>query len=355
MSLRAAVLLIAAAVLPATPALCASPQSLGTQSGKPFLHASSGLAIPDNVDGFERGRASDYGTSQSDVSFMFHDDSTKSTSTVYIYRAGIPNVSIWTERADAAIHLSAAEHYGTLDEAGRQWARFSPWSNSPDSALRIVYPVSGKTTSATGLIIAQHGAWLIKIRITSSVLTAAQLDKRLGSFFAELNLPAPKDASALAYAIQACADALPGKKAKLVQSGNGDEIMAGALANSIVLEVADTQPTSTGARPVIYCRDAASQAAYSVFRSGGSREAYLIAAGDGGATLMIGPDAGARMLNPKSGAYSVTLLTTDRQFGFVPYQSMPAPRQTMDELGSARPTYIRSRIPGQQKEIQIVM
>lgn len=344
----AAILLIAATALPVCPAMAAT--ALPVQKGEAWVHAGSNLTFPANADGFARDRASDLGSSQSELSFAYYDAKSETSVTLYIFRAGIPDVSIWADRAEAAIVATAPHAYGNLDMAGRKWTRFSPWPNSTDAGLRITYGVSGMRAKATGLTMIQHGDWLIKVRMTSGKLNAAQLDARLMSFLAALAFPAPKNGGTAVYAMKPCADALPDKNAEMIVNGPGGSAMAGALTNSLL-------PPGSGKpeNPGIYCRDQSSQRNWGVYRPNGAKNSYVLALGDGGNTMLIGPDAGMKVTDPKASGFSVTLITTDRIVGFPSYDALPPPSQVIEGLNTARPTYMRSRLPGQENKVQIVM
>jgi len=128
--------------------------------------------------------------------------------------------------------------------------------------------------------------------------------------------------------------------------------MAGALGNSVMGLDEPDKPKER--RPVVtYCRDQSSQAMYGVYRANGRSTDYVMALGDAGNTILVGPDAGMTLIDPKTKAYSATAVTSEKVFGFAPFQTLPSPKQIYEGLDRMRPTYMRSRVPGKEKEIQI--
>lgn len=350
MSKRVAVLLSAAALLLGTP--LQAQTTMAMPEGKAWQHPGSSLKIPAQVGSFARTKGSDFGTTQSDVSFTYRDETSGTIATLYVFRAGLPDVSIWTERAENSIISVAPQSYGKIEKAGRRWSALSLWPNSPGGALRVIYPISGKDLKATGLLIARHGDWLIKLRISSFALDAAGLETAMTDFVTGLALPAPRIGGAPAYAVQPCADALPSAEARLVPAADNSVILASAL-----LSIGQESGGKSGKRPepaAVYCRDAASTGNYGVYRPNGSQQSYVLAAGDGGVTFMIAPDPLFEGLKTNEDQHTLTLRTSDRVIGFTPYLGLPSPSQAYAALKQSKPTFIQSRLPGKQ-EVQILV
>ncbi|MFM5949212.1 MAG: hypothetical protein ACKOPM_08275 [Novosphingobium sp.] len=345
--LVSALISLAALSLPGA-ALALAP--IAMQNGKAWVHKQTKLKIPATVDGFIRREGNDYGSSQSDVMFQFADPASDTRVTLYLYRAGSANVPIWADRAENSIVINAGS-YGTLNTADRRFSYFSPWNNAPNSAVRIVFPLSGKGATATGLMLAQRGDWLIKIRMTSNRLDAAAVEARLASFFTGLGFKADKRGADPAYAVQPCADRLPDSDAKLVERSKEDGVLAGALMSSIVPLAANNKPE----RAPTYCRDATSEELYSVYRPSGAKDRYVLAIGDGGVTIAVGRDTLGELVNQRETRFSPILSTADRAVGFAPYTALPSPRQIMRNLNALKPIWARSRLPGQEKNVQIFM
>lgn len=339
----------AAALLLATPVLAAGPVAL--EEGKAWTHAETGLSIPGSADGFRRFEGRDHGSSQSDVMFQFDDPKTQTRATLYLFRAGTNQVSIWADRAEVSM-LGAESSYGKYDRNGRLWSRISPWSNAKDSAIRIVYPVGGAKATSTGLLLAVHGDWLIKVRMTSSVMSAAEMEMRLASFLSALDLPAAKSAAQTAAAMTDCKDKLENNSAKLVSRDDPNAVLGAGLINAAAPGAVMAEPGAKDGDTSVFCRDASTTPVYGVYRPNGRKNHYIMAIGDGGVTMVVGPDFGATVAKAKP-QFSVTVLTTDRVVGLMPYQTLPSPKQTFDSLGSPQAVYLVSRLPGKEKEVQV--
>ena len=339
----------AAALVLATPALAASP--LAMSQGNSWQHAETGISIPATVDGFARMDGKDLGNSQSDVMVQFDDPRTRTRATLYLFRPGGSEVSIWADRAESSM-LGAESSYGTYDRGGRLWSRFSPWGKAKDSAIRLVYPVSGDRAKSTGLVVAAHGNWLIKVRMTSGGLSAAELESRLASFVTALKIKADKSDPRTAYAMADCKDKLVGANAKQVSRDNSKAVLGPAIVNATVPGAVLSAPDAKEGDVSIFCRDASSAANYGVYRPNGRRDHYIMAIGDGGVTMVVGPDFGADVakLPPQ---FSVTVMTTDRVIGLLPYATLPPPAQVFASLSNPQAVVTVSRLPGKEKEVQV--
>lgn len=338
MGKRAALLLMVAAMLPATVAEARGP--LPVQPGKDWKHNETKIKLPGSSAGFVLREATDNTDSQSDVMVQYGNDSGRSFATVYIFRAGLPDVSIWADRSELSMQANAGV-YGKFDTAGRRWSRFTPYFGGDNSAIRLIYPVSGKSATSTGLIVAPYGNWLIKIRITSAFFNAEQLDVKMMDFLAGLKLGKIKQEAGGAYAITDCTDELPSTDAKLI-----DRDKARPQAPMI-----GTTPMPNG-RGFTYCRDKSLPGNMGVYRPVGSRDSYVITPADSGSALYIGP---ATPLPGAAGsaakATPVLLVTSDKAYGFQPFDGLPSPRQAFDVFNKTQPLVMRSRVPGKDRDV----
>ncbi len=343
------IIVLAAALLLAGPALAASPIAL--VEGKAWNHTETGLSIPATADGFARFEAMDHGDSQSDVMIQFDDPKTQTRATLYLFRAGTTQVPIWADRAESSM-LGAESSYGKYDRGGRLWSRVSPWDNAKDSAIRIVYPVSGARATSTGLLIAVRGDWLIKVRMTSSTMNAAETEARLASFLNALAIPPAKSAPHTAYAMTDCKNKLGSKGAKQVSRDDSKAVLGAGLINATAPGAVLSEPGAKDGDTSVFCRDASSTATYGVYRPNGRKEHYMMALGDSGSVIVVGPDFGAAVSKVKP-QFSVTIITNDRAIGLVPYQTQPPPKQAFESLRNPQAVYLVSRLPGKEKEVKV--
>lgn len=328
----------------AGPAL-AETTPIALNDGQDWKHPETGLVIPASVTGFTRTSGGDFGNSGSDIFFQYYDQSKTTHVTLYYYRAGLPSVAIWADRIEVAM-LSSSESYGTFDRTGRLWTTFTPTTGGADSAIRFVYPVSGKDPRATGAAIEQRGDWLVAVRITSSKLSAMELDGVLAGFMKGLGYSPSGTTPGAAYAIRACGDALPSLSAHKVKDFSLDEadtpMIEAALANI-------TKPLSYDR----FCREAgAGGTPYSVYRAGGSKAAYTIAFGDAGVVLQVAPwPIGAS--GQQAARYGLTLVTNDALVGYLGFDGLPDPEQAIKALDDD-PTFGKYRAAGADTKLQLL-
>ncbi len=324
MSKRVAAFFTAAALLLSAPV--AAQRQIDLVPGEAWIHESTGFGFAPRVDGFDRQKLNDYGKTESDISFSYFDRSTGTTATVYVFRAGLPDVVVWGDRAEESILINAPKYYGDTSPAQRRWSAFSPWANSRNAGLRVVYPLSGKSLKSTGLALARHGDWLIKIRMSSQRLDTAQLETRMSSFFTALGFPAPRMPGKPVYQLKPCANPLPAARVNQVR-------LDGQNAN---LPALFTPPALPDSRP--FCRETTTITNVTVYRPGGSMDTYVMALGDGGNSVLVRP-------GPKSGNapgtpfVAAAFITNDRIIGFPAFDATPGWAQLYEVAERGRPSF----------------
>ncbi len=340
------------AALTAAPALAAQTTPIVIEQGKDWKHKETGIEFPAKAAEFDRGEAFDFGKTGSDIAIQYREKSNGTLATVYYFRAGLPDVSIWAERVEATV-LGREDYYGSFDKAGRRWARFTPATGGENSAIRFAYPLRSKGSSATGAAFAQRGDWLIGVRMTSETLTAEQIESRLAALLAGLPLKPAAELPGPAYAIQPCVSNLTLKAAKPADGGKDNLVFGSALMNSIIPDVAESKG-SAPSKPMVFCRDGASVPNGAVYRPDGSNDSYVLAFGDGGVVVTAAPDPASVLLGEGKPQLALTLITNDRLVGYRPFKSLPTPDQAMQMLDKGPATYARSRLPG-DKNVELFM
>lgn len=331
MGKRVAALFSAAALLLSTPA--EAQRQIDLVPGQAWIHESTGFGFAPRVDGFDRQKLTDYGETQSDISFAYRDAATGTFATLYVFRAGLPDVVIWGDRAEASLLANAPQNYGATSPSQRRWSAFSPWPNSRNAGLRLVYPLSGKGLKSTGLILVRHGEWLIKVRMSSQRLDAAQLEARMTSFLAAMAFPAPRQGAKPVYQVKPCATPLPTTR---VTQFKIDALESGVPALFMPPTLPDTRP---------FCREATTIDNVAVYRPGGSLNSYVMAFGDGGNLVLVRPW-------PKPGEgrkkpfVSAALITTDRMVGLPRFDATPGWSQLYDALDQGLPSFDTDRTGG---------
>ena len=92
-------------------AMPGAAEEIPLQPNQPFLHAQTQLSFPVEIAGIHRTAATDYGTRQFDVAVNYGQPSEDQVVTIYLYRAGLADVSLM---------------FPTVSEAILSRSRFSP-------------------------------------------------------------------------------------------------------------------------------------------------------------------------------------------------------------------------------------
>lgn len=326
MGKRVAAVLSAAALLLSMP-VTAQPK-IDAPAGQAWIHDSSGFGFAATADGFKRVEVKDFGKTQSDIAITYRDDATGTIATLYLFRAGVPDVSIWADRAEASILVNAPRYLGTLGQNQRKWSPLTLWPNARNAGMSVVFPLDGKGLKATGLAMVRHGPWLIKLRLSSSRLDPAQVEARMASFLRALALPAPAGKQSPVYQIKPCAAALP--TAKVTQFG--PDPIEGTVP-ALLLPQGDPAPAT---KP--YCREDTGLGLTAVFRPGGSVSEYVMTFNDGGVAALVRPWPVTSPGRTKP-FVSGMLISNDLIVGLGRFDATPGWQQLYDAFDSSPATF----------------
>lgn len=319
----------------AAPATADSTQ-LETDPAASWKHQWTSLQMPAQLDGFARMRVDDFADKQLDIAGTYNDAETKTLATLYVFRAGLIDVSVWGDRIAQVIRSNSA--LGTYDEVSSAATSFTPASgDGTGSGYTMAGSVSGTGLSATGFTMFPHNGWLVAVRMSSGTLTAAQLRARLTSFTAAIPLDPARIEYPQTRAVPDCADSLEFKK----QAKQGKPDMTGLLLMGTLGATLRT-PTGDDGKPLAkvpatnYCRDKNSTTQYGVYRADGDKKGYVIAIGDAGVAIYVGLSDFGALTGGKS-SYWATLLTTEGSRTYAPFNTLPSPQQVIDAVNSEAP------------------
>lgn len=317
-----------------------------------WVHAWTGAELLPSLGGLDRTGIEDYGKDLVDIAASYREASGDSWATIYLFRAGLVDASIWHDRILATVAQQTA--YGKLDMEHGQSQFFTPRSGGELSGLRTVIPSS---EGSTGVAIFPKDDWLVVIRFTSHTLDAAALDARLATLTDSLSLAASRRPVAPAYAMAPCTDAISGEQANLAKPE-----MAEALMIAMMVELADEpdDKQETKELPKLrpdrqFSRDTSSTAGYGVYRPGGSVEHFIIAISDAGVTASVDRSEALEELGHGK-RYALTLGTTTETLVFAPFTAMPTPEAVFAAINGAVPraSVRRPLKPGDGPTINIV-
>ncbi len=235
-----------------------------------------------------------------------------------MFGTAVADRALWLDRALAAIRLRPG--WGLEAAPEPAVTAFAPPGASVASGLRTAFDVGVPEVRSTALAVAPLGDFLIKVRLSSTRLDAAALDARLSRFIEAAGWPAPKAGERSAVPILPCPEPLRLRQARQVRDDMGDVLMN--LLTGIVVERSEGPPP-------IYCREPAADLRHGVYRPDASRNAYLIALGDGGIALSVTPGVEIEGVGGNSRRFSMRLLDRGTTSALPSFNRLPPPEQAM--------------------------
>lgn len=328
-------ILVGIALLAMTTPANSQLRKLDVPPDKGWQHARTGLILMGKLGDFQRDDLQDNGKSELDVSTTYRTADRRSIASIFLYRPGLVDVPMWFDRSHTVLLLNRQIKVGPSASGA---IRFAAPGSTTQSALRIVYPLAGQQSAATGLAMIPFGEWLVAVRLTSDTMTQESLDAALISLIGKIRWPANIAAAKLANPVQPCPSPLKFKRAKLVQPDLGQALLASVMGLA-VREKAEKEGAVTRNRPD-YCLEASSGAEYSVYRSAASKSHYVVALGDAGVVAFVGPEFS---LDGDKNRYGVTLHDWDSSDSYRAFNAMPSPRQVFDLVQRSSPVASASR------------
>ena len=305
----------------------AEPRILTVPATASWQHAATGMTLPPRIAGFGRGAITDSGSDELDVYTQYDTSDGAASATVYIYRTDLPDVALWFDRAVET--LVASDRFGIERAAMPLPSAFARPGDSRPTGLRTALPAAREWRS-TGVAIAPLGEWLVKVRMSSSVLDAAALDKRMEALIAGMRWPAAAPAAREVRPVSACAQALTFKRAKVVKPD----------MTNVLLSLVGSAAAAEGKEPLpTYCRDPANAGPHGVYRPNSSTNSYVIAFNDAGIALEVAPAMTLEGLGSGGKSWSMTLLDRGTRSALLSFNRLPAPEQALSvAFGNPEPS-----------------
>jgi hypothetical protein len=336
MKLNLLVIPVAAlAALLAFPAV-AEPTPIEVAANAIWQHDTAKVRFPPAIDGFRRTGIVDYGDQRFDVSARYFEEEGGTTVTLYLFRAPIPDVALWHDRA--LISIREHEALGTPDHSAAVTAPVAPPGSDIASGLLTVMPLSGRSARSTALAVFPQGPWLVKVRITSDGLDPAQLKSRLETLLAALPIE-PLGTAPAATAMTDCAEPLRFRRARRADPPDlGTQLILSALQGAAEEKEDGADTAAADARPSRFCRDPSSQADYGVYRREDANDAYVIGLYDAGASIGVRRQPAAGLLGGNSAKdFWIDLATVNQTATFRGFRSLPAPAQVIEVINNEQP------------------
>lgn len=336
-AVAAASLMVSAAASAQTP----QPKPIKISAKSAFKHRHSKIELPPVLLGLARTNLLETEADQLDVVTEYSTPDRSEVYTVYIYRQVAGALPVWFDRARWMI-----EH---RDIYGKPTARaaepaFVPPGQVNASGLAATYDLTGKSHRSTGIAMVPAGEWLVKLRVSSSSLNAAELEGRLKAALAAMNWPSRMPAAPAASLVQPCSSGLKiaGNANPAPKDDNaGAAMLLDALLGSALVKQAASK-NAPSAPPARWCRDSTELPAAGVYRANESEDSYLIAIADAGRAIEVGQSAGQQMLAqtgtaaPGKETWSIKLLLLPRTLNSAAFDRLPPPRQAWEVVQEGR-------------------
>lgn len=329
--------LLLAGILFSAPAI-ADPVELSVPADEAWQHQWTEMEFPVSIGEFNRNRIIQFEEREGNISANYYGDDSRTVLSIYIFRPGVPDPSIWHDRAVTAI--STNQMLGSVNLNDRETHTFVPSGATTASGIMTVFKAGGDFKS-TAVALYRSEDWLVKVRMSSERLSRKKLTELLEvtlQSFSPLN-----DKKALeAYRIESCSDDIVFSLAERV-SPEDFEPMAIAIASGIMATGAelDTDPDE---KPVRYCGQGPRSPRAAIYRPIGTNDQYLIAFGDAGFSVNVAPSSVltniASELKDASDTpklYEVSTADAALRKQFLPFTGLPSVNQAATTAFEERP------------------
>jgi hypothetical protein len=287
-------------------------QMLPVKDSKAWKHKHSGISVPATLGGNIRSRAIAYAPDDLDVGLQFDAQNSNDSLSLYVYRNTNGNVALWFAQAQGAVKIRDAYHNPALAAPVRA---FAPPGQTAASGLVATYaPGAGSAYRSTGVMLLPVGEFYVKVRASSQTRSPAELGAWMEQALAEIRWPSTIAPAAAAEPVADCPDRL---------TFDGTALAAG-----------NAKIGGAQTRPARWCRDRIVEPMQTLYRPDGDAERYLLAVGDNGNAVIVGPELSiadpAEGKKPASPRFAIGLVTADRTANYVAQDRLPSPERAME-------------------------
>lgn len=316
-------------------------EQIQVESDAVFARPLMPVAFPPRIADFSRTGVSSYDTDQFNVGANYNDRASSTFATLYVYRAGVEDPRIWADRATTV--MLSAEKLGSADLDRTQLSTFSPPDQSGNnSGFRVVAPLSGTDWKSTGLSLFMHDGWLIKLRMSSQLLSPAELIDRMDEFLLSLEMERAVKVYPEFRPMENCERDLSfGREAKLFQLDSMSSVIYGTAFKIVEDKVKDDEVPDSQA---MVCRSGYTEA-YAVYLYPGPDGTYVMAFGDSGFSASIAKYSMKGLMKPASG-YAVVLADGVTKQVLPPFDRKPTPAQVESIINKVGPVVTFDTRPG---------
>ncbi len=345
---------LALAIMPST--LGAQPVEFELASDKDWEHQWTDMRFPAEFDDFSRLSIYQFQDRETDISANYQGPLGDVLS-IYIYRPGLADASIWHDRALVALGGNAS--FQDPGVKGKRTATFTPTGGASESGIMTVLATEGRFRS-TSVALFSSGEWLVKLRLSSIRLEPEGMESRFREILQQL--PKMEALSAQkAYLIEPCLDEISYSTAERFEPAEQDALGANSPMLSLTAGLASMAQQNEQAPAAQYCREGNGGREGSIYRTAGIRDNYLIAYGDSGTSVSVAPalslDAVLASDDPeaaKRAHFLVVHKTAIEHRIFMPFKSLPQPNQASQAVFREAPIATLSRALGDEPaELQV--
>ena len=320
-----------------------------------WQHAWTGMTFPAQVGPYERRAVTKFEERDTNMGARYFAADTGTILSIYVYRPGHPDPSIWHDRAITALLLNS--RMGPFDPESLSVSAFVPSGGGAPSGIRSVLDGKGDYRS-TGVALYRAGEWLIKLRLSSRMLSAEALDEELVRILEGLP-PVEGISRTPAYRVPQCASEPTFVEAGRIANDEDSRMRAalseGLLGGRTIAELRqdprEDGETALGAST--YCSIGEKTDRHGIYMLSDGDGPYLIALGDAGFSIGIEPaqtlDAVRKANGESVGLYRVTTADGLQVKTFLPFTAMPTPDQAANVALNEAPIVATTRpLPGDE-------
>ena len=317
-------------------ALSAAP--LAAQQAKPlqldmtnvWTHEQSGLVFPKEMGALPFLSATQFADGGWDLSLQYSPAELTDTVSIYVYQAAVQDIGLLFSESRTSLE-NRKQVYSSVSPLTPVSA-FTPPGQNTASGLRIAYNTEGAYKSTALAIAPMGGDWVVKFRVSSTTLSAAELDIRLTDAIQMMGWPVDNRRHPEAIEAQSCSSSLPPfKKAERVKADGGNAMLNALFASAISAGSAEPEVDETVASR--YCRDQNMQFPFSIYRPDNAVNRYVISLGDSGRAVFVEPDLASQIMaesDAKKGAnYTIRMVVPGLVDTYPSHDRMPSPEQAV--------------------------
>ena len=296
-----------------------------------WTHGRTQLALEPVLAGLQLYKVLSSAPRELDVHARYESSDQATFATVYVFRPAAGDLPLWFDRATTTIATADRWTISSTEEFGP----FVPPGQDRANGLQAIYALGGGQFTSTAIAMVAAEGWIIKIRITSLKLDAAQMKTLMTEFQRQMVWPRNLASAPAVNPLADCPTPLTfGKAARPVRRSR-DKAAASAIASAL-LEGSERDPTiAARLRGKAYCRDSVF-GTHGIYRIEGTSDQYLLAYNDAGRVASVRPSPGLFDADGKK-SFAISYLELDRSLQYVDHDRLVSPAQLDEIVHSQRP------------------